>query len=110
MNTTETKIHLFCDLEASGLHPSVIARIRDARGGDINSAGELRITCGTHRSRLQNLEEARNRLVALVRAHLAPPRARRKTSPTRGSKERRLKAKKARGDVKASRGRVRRDD
>lgn len=110
VNTTETKVHLFCDLDASGLHPAVIRRIREARGGDINSEGELRITCGSHRSRLQNQEEAEQRLIAVVRAHLTPPKRRRATRPTRASKKRRLKAKKERGQVKAKRGRVKRGD
>lgn len=110
VNTAETKVHLFCELEATGLHPAVLARISEARGGDISARGELRITCGTHRSRAQNLEEARARLVALVRAHLAPPKPRRATKPTRGSKERRIQQKKARSQVKSGRGRVRGDD
>lgn len=110
VNTTETKVHLFCDLEATGLHPAILRRIREARGGDISSTGELRITCGTHRSRLQNLEEARARLAAVVKAHLYPPKRRKKTRPTRSSKERRIEAKKQRGKVKAKRGRVKRKD
>jgi ribosome-associated protein len=110
VNTTETKVHLFCDLTATGLHPAVVARVREARGRDISARGELRITCGTHRSRTQNLDEARARLAALFLAHLAPPKKRRATKPTRGSKERRIKKKKARSQVKAGRGRVRRDD
>ncbi|MCO4746098.1 MAG: aminoacyl-tRNA hydrolase [Proteobacteria bacterium] len=110
VNTTETKIHLFLNLEASTLHPAVLRRIRDARGGDISRAGELRVTCAASRSRHANLEEARARLAALIRAHLVPPKRRKKTRPTRASKERRVSGKKKRGQVKAGRRRVNRDD
>ncbi|OMQ14052.1 hypothetical protein A7K94_0219350, partial [Modestobacter sp. VKM Ac-2676] len=45
-------------------------------------------------------------LAAVLRAALAPPApARRKTKPTRGSKERRITAKKQRGETKRLRGR-----
>ncbi|MDQ2847873.1 MAG: aminoacyl-tRNA hydrolase, partial [Actinomycetota bacterium] len=55
---------------------------------------------------LANREAARLRLADVLRAAAAPPpRARRPTKPTRGSKERRIAAKKRRGDVKRGRGR-----
>lgn len=110
VNTTETKVHLFLLLETCGLPPGVVARVREARSGDVSRAGELRITCGAHRSRTQNLEEARARLVALVLAHMTPPRARRATKPTKASKRRRVDDKKKRGAVKKGRGKVRRED
>jgi len=42
----------------------------------------------------------------MIRAALVAPKPRRPTRPTKGSVERRIKAKKVRGEVKAGRGRV----
>ncbi|HEY0643439.1 MAG TPA: aminoacyl-tRNA hydrolase, partial [Nocardioides sp.] len=54
-----------------------------------------------------NRVAARERLAELLRSALAPPPPpRRPTKPSRGSKERRLKAKRERGQTKALRGRV----
>ena len=52
-----------------------------------------------------NVEEARERLVDLIRANLHPPKPRRPTKPTRAAKERRVDDKKRRGGVKKGRGR-----
>ena len=61
-----------------------------------------------HRSQHRNRVAARERLADQVRSALAPPPPpRRPTRPTRGSKERRLEAKKQRGETKSLRGRVR---
>jgi ribosome-associated protein len=61
------------------------------------------VTATERRSQAQNrgaaLERMRERLVALTHV----PKKRRPTRPTRGSKERRLKEKKARGAKKADR-------
>jgi ribosome-associated protein len=65
------------------------------------------IAASEHRSQHRNRVAARERLAELLRQALAPPPPpRRATKPTRGSKERRLKAKKERGRTKALRGRV----
>lgn len=56
------------------------------------------------RSQARNREIARDRLAELVRKATVVRKRRRPTKPTKGSVERRLKAKKARGEVKALRG------
>ena len=50
--------------------------------------------------------DALARLNALVQSVATPPRARKPTKPTYGSKQRRLEGKAQRGQVKAARGRV----
>ena len=107
VNKTETRVRLRLDLAAwRDLSPGARARLRAAHPGKLTDAGELLIVCASHRSRLRNIEEARERLAAIVRASLAAPKKRRPTKPTRGSKERRIKKKKARGAVKAGRQKV----
>jgi len=58
------------------------------------------------RSQARNREIARERLVELVLKATVTPKRRVKTKPTKGSIERRIKAKKERGEVKALRGKV----
>jgi len=66
--------------------------------------GVLTIAASEHRQQLRNRQAARERLAAVLRAALAPPpRARRRTKPTRGSQERRIEAKKQRGQLKRQR-------
>ncbi len=110
VNTTDSKVQLFFDLRGCAvLHPSVKARIRAAKRSAITTDGELLISCGSRRSRHMNLEEARERLVALIKAHLVPPKVRRATKPSRSAKRKRTDAKKQRGSLKKQRGRVKWD-
>jgi ribosome-associated protein len=56
---------------------------------------------------VQNREDARARLAAMIEeASMPPPPKRKKTRPTKASVERRLKAKTSRSGVKKMRGRV----
>ena len=69
--------------------------------------GDVLIEASRFRSQERNREDARERLAALIREALKPPLPpRRKTRPTKGSVERRLKAKKGRSQIKNLRGRV----
>ncbi len=64
----------------------------------------IRAQASERRSQGQNMGVALERLRALLTAHFAPPpRARRPTKPTWGSKQRRMNAKSARSTVKAGR-------
>ena len=66
----------------------------------------LVIQCDETRSQARNREIARDRLKDLIQAALKPPKRRIATRPTLGSKKRRLKAKKTRGEIKALRGKI----
>ncbi len=58
-----------------------------------------------HRSQLQNREACLRKLHAILRTRSVPPKKRVATKPTKGSVERRLKAKGRRSDLKESRRR-----
>jgi ribosome-associated protein len=62
--------------------------------------GRLVITSQATRNQVRNLDEARARVAALVRAALTPPTPRVKTAPRPGARHRRLAGKKRRADVK----------
>ena len=58
----------------------------------------------SERSQEQNRRAALERLEAMIRASLVEPKIRKKTRPTKGSKERRIESKKRRGATKQQRG------
>ena len=69
--------------------------------------GVVVIKAQQYRSQEQNRADALDRLNALVQSVAEPPRTRRATKPTYGSRQRRLQAKTQRGETKALRGKVR---
>ncbi|KGH45958.1 peptide chain release factor 1 [Modestobacter caceresii] len=106
VNTADSRVELAVSpLQLPGLTETQRRRLVE-RLGDRLVDGVLTIAASEHRQQLRNREAARARLAALLRGAIAPPpAARRKTKPTRGSKERRITAKKQRGETKRLRGR-----
>ncbi|WP_166134454.1 alternative ribosome rescue aminoacyl-tRNA hydrolase ArfB [Nocardioides ochotonae] len=104
VNTTDSRVELSVDLARSGSLPeSVRDRVLDRLAGRLVD-GVLTVVASEHRTQLANRKAARERLAQLLREAAAPPPAKRRpTRPTRGSKERRLGAKKRRGDIKRGR-------
>lgn len=88
----------------------VKTRLKRLAGRRWTLDGALIIQCEETRSQARNRELARARLADLVRKALVAPKRRIATKPTLGSKKRRLKAKKVRGEIKNMRGRVAPDD
>jgi len=72
-------------------------------GHRLTGDGDLLLRSSRFRERKRNLEDARERLARLLEAALRPRKARRSTKPTRGSRERRLKGKRRRGELKRDR-------
>lgn len=88
-----------------------LARLMRLAGSRATKNGEIIIDASRHRTRERNRADARERLAALIDKALAPPPPpRKRTRPTRGSVERRLKRKAERGAVKKMRGPVHGDD
>lgn len=86
------------------------ARLWPKLAAKLTDEGDLLVTSDKTRDQHQNLDDARDKLVAILQAALFVPKARRATKPTKGSKRRRLDSKTRRGAVKAQRGRVTDDD
>jgi ribosome-associated protein len=111
VNKVATKVELRFDLEGCQvLKPAVRDRLRALAGRRLDADGRLVLTSQAGRSQSANLEAARSRLADLIREALVPPRRRRKTRPTRASRERRLEKKRQQSDKKRGRGRIRRGD
>ena len=99
-NTANTRAELVFEIgESAVLAEHQRQRLTDRYGP------RIRVASDDHRSQLRNREVAIERLAERVREGLKVKAKRRPTKPSRGSKERRLKAKKARSDTKAQRRR-----
>ncbi len=111
VNKVATAVELrFEAARSPGLPGPVKTRLRRLAGRRWTTEGALVIQCDETRSQARNREIARDRLAELIRKALVRPKRRIPTKPTLGSKKRRLKAKKQRGEVKALRGTVRDSD
>jgi ribosome-associated protein len=104
VNTADSRVELsVAPLELPGLTDVQRARLAE-RLRDRLVDGVLTIAASEYRQQLRNRQAARERLAAVLRAALAPPPAqRRRTRPTKGSQERRIEAKKQRGQLKRQR-------
>ena len=102
VNKLETAVQLrFAAMASANLPDSVKQRLVALAGRRMTQDGVLVITSERHRMREANREDARQKLVALLRkAALPPPPPRKATKPTIGSKTRRLESKTRRGAVK----------
>ncbi len=104
VNTADTRVELSFDVAGSAAVPAYLQERLLARLGARLVDGVVTVTASEHRTQLANRRAARERLAALLRDAAAPPApSRRPTRPTRGSKERRLSAKKRRGETKRGR-------
>lgn len=101
VNTTDSRVQVTLDVSRSPSIPESLKARAIRRLGPRLHDGCLTITAMESRSQWQNRRAARIRLADALRDAMAsPPRQRRATRPTRGSVERRISDKKARGHVK----------
>ncbi|HZU84956.1 MAG TPA: alternative ribosome rescue aminoacyl-tRNA hydrolase ArfB [Polyangiaceae bacterium] len=104
VNKVASKVELRVDLaRLTGLDEGARERLRALAAGALDAAGWLRVTSQRTRDQRRNVEDAVDKVRALVRRALERPRPRRKTRPTRGSVERRLDDKRRRARVKTGR-------
>jgi len=104
VNNTDSRVELVFDLAASAILPPTLKARALARLDGKLVDGAILIAASEHRSQWQNRVAAQRRLVVLLQEALKPPPPpRRPTKPTRGSKERRLAAKKQRSAIKGQR-------
>jgi ribosome-associated protein len=79
-------------------------RLRRLAGQKLIDDGSILVSARSERSQEQNRRAALERLAELIRAALVEPKIRKKTRPTRASKERRIESKKRRASTKQQRG------
>ncbi|WP_370253773.1 alternative ribosome rescue aminoacyl-tRNA hydrolase ArfB [Nioella sp.] len=105
VNKVSTAVELRFEAERSpNLPDPVKRRLKRLAGQRWTKEGTVVIFVQETRSQARNREIARERLAELIGRATVAPKKRRPTRPTKGSVERRLKAKKVRGEVKRLRG------
>ena len=100
VNKVETRVTIEIDVDALPLDDAQKLRVRERLAGRINREGVLRVTSQAERSQLANRDRALARMEELLRDALEPEKPRRKTRPSRASKQARLEAKKHRSKTK----------
>jgi ribosome-associated protein len=108
VNKVSTAVQLFFNIQNSpSMNDRVKANAMKLAGRRLSKEGVLMIEASRFRSQDRNREDARERLKEMIlKAAEPPPPPRRKTKPTKGSIERRLKEKSGRAEVKKMRGKA----
>jgi len=103
VNKVATAVQLRFSPRLSGLPYAAQERLKALAGARLTEDGDIMILASEYRTQEQNRQAARARLQELIARALRPPRLRRATKPSYGSKQRRLEGKKLRSDVKKNR-------
>lgn len=107
VNKVSSKIDLRFDFEdSSALSDELKARLRVKAAARLDAEGQIQITSQLTRNQPDNLEDARQKLAALLHSAMVAPKARRKTKPSRAKKAKRVAEKRVHAAKKQSRGRV----
>ena len=106
VNKVSNAVHLRFDILASTLPETVKARLLARGDRRITADGVVIIKAQRYRSLDQNRADALARLQRLVDGAAVAPRPRKPTTPTPGSRRRRVEAKVRRGEIKSTRRRV----
>ena len=106
VNKVATAVQLRFDVAHSpSLPDDVRARLMARAGSKVTRDGILVFTARRFRTQERNRADAVERLVEMIRAAATPPKRRRKTKPTRASKQKRVERKRRRASTKQLRGR-----
>jgi len=106
VNKVSSAIHLRFDINASSLPDDIKARLLALNDSRITDAGLFVIKAQQHRTQEMNRSNAMARLQEVVDSVALPPKIRRLTKPTFGSRQRRLEGKSQRSEIKNLRGKV----
>ncbi len=111
VNTSSTRIELTWNVaDSPSLDDAQRARIMEKLANRIDERGVLRLTSSGSRSQHQNREDVTERFARLIEQALRVPKPRKKTKPSRASKEARLQSKKRRSQTKQHRRDVQPDE
>ncbi len=104
VNKVATAVQLRFDVRHSRSLPDAVrARLERLAAGRLTREGVLVITARRHRSQERNRQDARDRLIELIRAAVIAPVRRLPTRPTLASGTRRREAKERRAQLKKGR-------
>jgi ribosome-associated protein len=103
VNKVATAVQLRYNLARAALPADIKRRLAALAGSMMTREGELVVQASRYRSQARNREDARTRLLELLRKASVRPRTRIATTPTRAARERRLQAKQRRSLLKRER-------
>jgi ribosome-associated protein len=104
VNKLASAVQLRFDVRRSpGLPEDVRTRLERLAGRRLTREGVLVINAERHRTQERNRQDARARLIELIRRAAVAPVPRRATKPTASSRQRRLDSKKRRATIKGLR-------
>ena len=104
VNKVSSKVELRVDLDGVvGMTDAQRRRLRLKAAGRVDEDGRFVVVSQRTRSQVQNLDDARDKVRALVESALVAPRPRIATKPSRASKARRLDAKRRQSEKKHAR-------
>ena len=103
VNKVATAVQLRFDINASLLPDSVKHKLIKLAGNKVTNEGVLILEAKRFRTQEQNREDAIRRFVELVHKSTIKPKSRIRTKPTKSSREKRIKEKKQRGEIKKTR-------
>jgi ribosome-associated protein len=104
VNKLNTKAELWVHVESlRGLRGGAKSRLRDAAGSRLTQSDEIHLSSEAARSQEANRQAVFDRLREMIVRAKVEPKVRRKTKPSKASKQRRLAQKRHRGAVKATR-------
>lgn len=107
VNKVATAVELrFDTARSTTLDARLRERLRRLAGTRLTSEGVLVIDARRHRTQARNREDARERLIELLRAAATPPRRRRASKPSASARQARVESKKRRSHTKRGRARV----
>ena len=111
VHTVASRVELRVDLDrVEGLAHDARARLRAVAAGRLDAEGRLLVTSQRTRDQHRNLEDAREKVRALVRRALVPPKRRKPTRATAAARAARLAGKRKKSEKKRARGAVRPED
>jgi ribosome-associated protein len=109
-NKVATEVELRVNIYALRLPVPVFVRLKVLAGSKLAGNGDLIITSKAYRTQEANRQDARAKLAALLEEARREPKKRARTRLNRVGQAQRLKVKKARGALKANRGKPRAGD
>jgi ribosome-associated protein len=104
VNKVNTKAEVWVPLTAIvGMTTPALGRLRGIAGKRVTALGEIHLAADSGRTQEQNRQGVIERLRVMVAAAVHEPKPRRKSKPSRAARQRRLDAKRRRGEIKSGR-------
>lgn len=107
VNKVETRVTVDFDVQASSALNEKQKTVVLKRQKDLIDGSVIQISASNHRSQLENKEEAKTKLIALLNKLLKPVKKRIATKPGKAAKEKKLGNKKLTGEKKQLRKKIR---